>query len=94
MNGDLGHIRRGRDIREVRAWTSRHVSQVDEAPDEPTEAKRDMDGREAEHQNGDPENNWRNLARVSETQNVDVRAEQTDVDACVASQSNDTTEVG
>ena len=81
MDGDLRDVRRGGDVREVRARTPRQVAQVDEPPDEAVEPQRDVHGREQEHEHRDPEDDRRDLARVPEAQDVDVGAEQTQVDA-------------
>ena len=81
MDGDLRDVRRGGDVREVRPRPPRLVAQVDEPADEAVEAQRDVHGREQEHEHRDPEDDRRDLARVPEAQDVDVGAEQTQVDA-------------
>ena len=81
VDGDLRDVRRGGDVREVRPRPPRLVAQVDEPADEAVEPERDVHGREQEHEHRDPEDDRRDLARVPEAQDVDVGAEQTQVDA-------------
>ena len=72
VNGDLGDVRRGRDVREVRCRPALRVAQVDEASDEAVETERDVRRGEAEHEHGDPEDERRDLAGAAEAQDVDV----------------------
>ena len=85
VNGDLGDVRRGRDVREVRCRPPLRVAQVDKPSDEAVETERDVRRGEAEHEHGDPEDDRRDLARAAEAEDVDIGAEQADVDPCARS---------
>ena len=85
MNDDLGHIWWLRDIREESSGSSGFIYVLDEAPDQSSEAKGDVDGREAEHEYGDGEDDRGNFSCASKTDDVDIGREYTDVDACTNS---------
>ena len=84
MNGDLGDVRRGRDVREVRCRSALRVAQVDEPSDEAVETERDVRRGEAEHEHGDPEDDGRDVPpNAAEAGYVDVGPEEARIEACI-----------
>ena len=84
MDGDLRDVGRRGDVRKVRAGATWLIAQLDESPDQPTEAERDVYGGEAEHEAADPEDVWGDGAGpLAEAGDVEVGGEETDVAACI-----------
>ena len=81
MNRDLRNVWRSRDVGEVCSRTPRKITKLDKAPDESAKAQHDVHSREAEHEYGNPEDDWRDLAGVPEAQDIHIAAEQANVDS-------------
>ena len=81
MYDDLGDVGGLGDVGEEGGGTSFCIAVVNEAPDEACEAEGDMDGGEAEHEDGDREDHRGDLARAAEAHDVDIGQEEAEVDA-------------